>query len=434
MTAHGLPAEKVNTFNLAENNGPTDGVSQTATSPPTSVLVTLAAAGRNPTDILIPTQAGSEGPGGDDDEDDDVAGGGSATSGGILSATEDGEDGKSHEVSSSLGGKILGGIGTAFGAVGHFINPFADSIQAEQTADGRIALYCLDEGYFVDGKRELIGYLNLETMQVERDGNRVTLASVQRQVAAWTTSDWAAWMRDPDNKIREEPGDQRNMMEDRTLESVNGAPDPTWRNRISTAQGLAEELAKQAVYFNAMGPFCAIASKAAAAGDLALGERAIQSGMSAPLVPESAAAARLTTAEGYIVPFGFTNAAEYNAFAKTLRAGVGAEVEPVFQGSAVTGRNCETGVLFDVGRVSDFDIGLVNQGLFERARALGLRMKTGPNRIGPIAPRSDLAIQLGLDGALKELSQLSGGRPVSFVLYDTLGQALKRPSLVIPGG
>jgi hypothetical protein len=45
-----------------------------ATAPPTSVLVTLAAAGRNPTDILIPTQAGTEGSGGDD-EDDDVAGG-----------------------------------------------------------------------------------------------------------------------------------------------------------------------------------------------------------------------------------------------------------------------------------------------------------------------------------------------------------------------
>jgi hypothetical protein len=72
MTAHGLPAEKVNTFNLAENNGPTDGVSQTSTSPPTSVLVTLAAAGRNPTDILIPTQAGTEGSGEGDDEDDDA--------------------------------------------------------------------------------------------------------------------------------------------------------------------------------------------------------------------------------------------------------------------------------------------------------------------------------------------------------------------------
>jgi hypothetical protein len=103
MTAHGLPAEKVNTFNLAENNGPTDGVSQTATSPPTSVLVTLAAAGRNPTDILIPTQAGTDGSGGDDDDDDLAGGGGSATSGGTFQAMADGGDGKSHEDSADQG-------------------------------------------------------------------------------------------------------------------------------------------------------------------------------------------------------------------------------------------------------------------------------------------------------------------------------------------
>jgi hypothetical protein len=65
MTAHGLPTEKATTLgNLAENDGPTDGVSQTATAPPTSVLTTLAAAGRNPTDIMLPT-FGSEGSGGE---------------------------------------------------------------------------------------------------------------------------------------------------------------------------------------------------------------------------------------------------------------------------------------------------------------------------------------------------------------------------------
>ena len=67
------------------------------------MLVTLAAAGRNPTDILIPTQAGTEGSGGGDDEDDDVAGGGSATSGGTFQAMADGGDGKSHEESADQG-------------------------------------------------------------------------------------------------------------------------------------------------------------------------------------------------------------------------------------------------------------------------------------------------------------------------------------------
>lgn len=115
-----------------------------------------------------------------------------------------------------------------------------------------------------------------------------------------------------------------------------------------------------------------------------------------------------------------------------LRAGVGAGVEPVFQGSAVTGRNHVTGQAFDAGRVSDFDIGLVDAGLFERADALGERTKTQPNRIGPVELGSDLARRLGLDETLRELSRLAGGRPVKFMLYADLGQALKRPSLMTP--
>ena len=86
MTAHGLPAEKATALhNLAQNTGPDDGVSHTSTSQPTSVLVTLAAAGRNPTDITIPTQAGTEGSGGDDEEDA-AAGGGSVA----FAAMDDG--------------------------------------------------------------------------------------------------------------------------------------------------------------------------------------------------------------------------------------------------------------------------------------------------------------------------------------------------------
>ena len=53
MTAHGMPYEYVTPLQiLPENSGRPDGVSHTSTSQPTSVLVTLAAAGRNPTDIL----------------------------------------------------------------------------------------------------------------------------------------------------------------------------------------------------------------------------------------------------------------------------------------------------------------------------------------------------------------------------------------------
>ena len=77
MTAHGLPTEEVFAlYNRAQNLGRADGVSQTSTASPTSVLVTLAAAGRNPTDITLPT-VGSQGGGGD--EEDDAAAASSGT-------------------------------------------------------------------------------------------------------------------------------------------------------------------------------------------------------------------------------------------------------------------------------------------------------------------------------------------------------------------
>ncbi len=112
MTAHGLPAEKAARLNnLAANDGPTDGVSQTATAPPTSVLVTLATAGRNPTDIVVPTQAGTEGSGGEE-EDDAVSGAGNAAGGMTFSALGDGGgSGGSHEAASQgIGGMLWGAI------------------------------------------------------------------------------------------------------------------------------------------------------------------------------------------------------------------------------------------------------------------------------------------------------------------------------------
>ena len=67
-----------------------DDVSRTSPVSPTIVLTALAAAGRNPTDITIPTQAGTDGSG--DDEEDAVAAGGGAT----FAAMDD-EGGGAHE-------------------------------------------------------------------------------------------------------------------------------------------------------------------------------------------------------------------------------------------------------------------------------------------------------------------------------------------------
>lgn len=142
---------------------------------------------------------------------------------------------------------------------------------------------------------------------------------------------------------------------------------------------------------------------------------------------------------GFAVPYGFKDHAEYKAFVARLRAGLPEGVEPVFQGSSVTGRKYKTtdtgreGDAFDFGRKSDFDIGLVHKGLFDRAAATGLlRTKQDPPRIGPIKLDSELAGQLGLNPVLQALNQMSG-RKVEFNLYgdpqDVVGHRI-----YVPGG
>ena len=59
-TANGLPTQEASSLsNMAQNQGAPDGVSRGAPPSPTATLTALAAAGRNPTDITIPT-VGSE--------------------------------------------------------------------------------------------------------------------------------------------------------------------------------------------------------------------------------------------------------------------------------------------------------------------------------------------------------------------------------------
>ncbi|MGF6805645.1 hypothetical protein OKW30_000771 [Paraburkholderia sp. Clong3] len=64
------------------------------------------------------------------------------------------------------------------------------------------------------------------------------------------------------------------------------------------------------------------------------------------------------------IPHGFANAETFSQFGNDIRIGLSragyADAEPILQGSAVTGKSFRTGQFFDVGRVSDFDIGLAS--------------------------------------------------------------------------
>jgi hypothetical protein len=126
-------------------------------------------------------------------------------------------------------------------------------------------------------------------------------------------------------------------------------------------------------------------------------------------------------------PLGFANDAEFDRFGAVLAAGLPPGCQPVLQGSAVTGGNWETGERFDEGRQSDLDIALAGDELFDKARAMGLRVKDG-TRIGPLSDQ----VLAGL-GLLELRDRLANqcGREVRFMLFVSIKAALKRPSIWI---
>ncbi|PQO97102.1 hypothetical protein C5612_29440 [Pseudomonas frederiksbergensis] len=116
-------------------------------------------------------------------------------------------------------------------------------------------------------------------------------------------------------------------------------------------------------------------------------------------------------------------------FPCTFRAGYG-DVEPILQGSSVTGQSFKTGQAFDVGRVSDFDVALASPELLQRAQALGIGVRSGGTRTGPLSARDLKA--LGLQDLASKLSS-QAGREVNFMIYDSSAAATSRaPSVVLP--
>lgn len=111
------------------------------------------------------------------------------------------------------------------------------------------------------------------------------------------------------------------------------------------------------------------------------------------------------------------------------RAGYG-DVEPILQGSAVTGKSFRTGQEFDVGRVSDFDIALASPELLQRAQSSGIGLRSSGTRTGPLSARDLKA--LGFRELASKFSAQSG-REVNFMIYGSSTEATSRaPSLVLP--
>jgi len=137
------------------------------------------------------------------------------------------------------------------------------------------------------------------------------------------------------------------------------------------------------------------------------------------------------------IPHGFKTPEQFEQFGRQLYTGLRnagyTDAQAVLQGSAVTGRSADTGVPFDVGRTSDFDVGVASETAFVEALDVGLNSfyKTGPERIGPIKVGSHQAVALGINSLLSQLSQ-QYGRDVNIMLYPSLTEAYSKRSYPIP--
>jgi hypothetical protein len=130
------------------------------------------------------------------------------------------------------------------------------------------------------------------------------------------------------------------------------------------------------------------------------------------------------------LPAGFAGKAEFNAFVGTLHEGLAAAghggTRAAFQGSSVTGVGFRSGLPF--GSHSDYDIALGGAAIFARARELGIPLRGGRTRTGPLEDAQHLEA-LGLTGLRTKLTDMAG-REVNFMIYSNIDNAIARsPSL-----
>ncbi len=133
------------------------------------------------------------------------------------------------------------------------------------------------------------------------------------------------------------------------------------------------------------------------------------------------------------IPRGFGSKGEFERFSSICkselqRAGFD-NTHALFQGSAVTGRSFLTGKQFDVGRKSDYDIALCGERLMQRARELGIELRSEGERTKPLDAAE--VKKMGLESISNRLSA-EVGRPVNFMLYRSPAYAAGRsPSIAI---
>ncbi len=156
-------------------------------------------------------------------------------------------------------------------------------------------------------------------------------------------------------------------------------------------------------------------------------------------IAENIARAREAEAKlGELLPRGFGSYESYAQFGNNLRQGfAGAgynDTIPMMRGSSVTGESFRSGRPFDSnpGRPSDFDLAISSPSALRRAEELGIGLREGGSRTGPL--RSEQLEALGLAGIHRELQAQAGGRDVSIMIYSSPTAITRRgPSRPFPG-
>ncbi|MBA2285159.1 MAG: hypothetical protein H0W02_06740 [Ktedonobacteraceae bacterium] len=132
------------------------------------------------------------------------------------------------------------------------------------------------------------------------------------------------------------------------------------------------------------------------------------------------------------IPFGFSSPQQYQDFQAALLAGLNEAdygcIGAGIGGNAVTGVKYTTGTPFDEGRTSDYDVVIADPQLLQKAMDLGIPLRGGRTRTGPLSDRALRA--LGLYDLAQRLSQLAG-RPVHFMIYNSLVNSASRAPTII---
>jgi RHS repeat-associated protein len=131
-------------------------------------------------------------------------------------------------------------------------------------------------------------------------------------------------------------------------------------------------------------------------------------------------------------PLGFQDQGEFFKFGAALSRGLKRagyeDTRAYMRGSSVTGSGRKGP--FDDGRISDYDVALVGDAIFARAKALGLVDESYANgtRTWPLKEQS--LQQMGLSSLAAELSAAQG-RPVSLMIYQEAGLVAARGDYIV---